>query len=192
MATSDVNKSRRLSPIYRDMDVNSEEHPRYHHFNQFAESVDLLQIVDNFRKLCNVIGVNPDSCENVYASLKCELTNWKCRDIWNLLDKRMGLPEYSHQTACKRLSVLVVGAGPVGLRAAIESAMLGARVDVVEKRTSFSRNNVLHLWPFLIADLISLGAKKFYGKFCTGSINHMSKSPMSQLGDCINCAHTAQ
>ena len=45
---------------------------------------------------------------------------------------------------------------------------------VIEKRDRFSRNNVLHLWPFVIADLKALGAKKFYGKFCAGSIDHIS------------------
>ena len=158
-----------------EVDVNSEDSPRYHSFSKFAESTDLQPIVDTFRYLCRDVGVDPDSCEGIYTALKRELTNWKCLDIWNLLDKRAGLPEYARQTACKGLSVLVVGAGPVGLRTAIECALLGARVDVVEKRTSFSRNNVLHLWSFVIADLVNLGAKKFYGKFCTGSINHMSK-----------------
>ncbi|XP_060809682.1 F-actin-monooxygenase Mical isoform X1 [Amyelois transitella] len=37
-----------------------------------------------------------------------------------------------------------------------------------------SRNNVLHLWPFVIQDLRALGAKKFFGKFCAGSIDHIS------------------
>lgn len=37
-----------------------------------------------------------------------------------------------------------------------------------------SRNNVLHLWPFVIDDLRALGAKKFFGKFCAGSIDHIS------------------
>ncbi len=36
------------------------------------------------------------------------------------------------------------------------------------------RNNVLHLWPYNIHDLKALGAKKFYGKFCAGSIDHIS------------------
>lgn len=62
------------------------------------------------------------------------------------------------------------------MRVAIETALLGARVLVVEKRESFSRNNVLHLWPFLIADLKALGAKKFCGKFCAGAIDHISES----------------
>lgn len=70
---------------------------------------------------------------------------------------------------------LIIGAGPCGLRTAIELAFLGARVVVVEKRDSFSRNNVLHLWPFTIHDLRALGAKKFYGRFCTGSLDHISE-----------------
>jgi len=45
----------------------------------------------------------------------------------------------------------------------------------VEKRDRLSRNNVLHLWPFVIQDLKGLGAKKFFGKFCAGAIDHISK-----------------
>lgn len=45
---------------------------------------------------------------------------------------------------------------------------------VIEKRDRMSRNNVLHLWPFVIQDLRSLGAKKFFGKFCAGAIDHIS------------------
>lgn len=30
------------------------------------------------------------------------------------------------------------------------------------------------MWPFLITDLRNLGAKKFYGKFCAGAIDHIS------------------
>lgn len=59
---------------------------------------------------------------------------------------------------------------------AIELALLGARVVLLEKRDSFSRNNVLHLWPFTIHDLRALGAKKFYGHFCTGTLDHISES----------------
>ena len=71
--------------------------------------------------------------------------------------------------------MLIIGAGPVGLRLAMECILLGAEVMVTEKRTTFSRNNVLHLWPFTIEDLRQLGAKKFYGKFCAGAIDHVSK-----------------
>ena len=70
---------------------------------------------------------------------------------------------------------VIIGAGPCGLRTAVELGFMGARVVLVEKRDAFSRNNVLHLWPFAIHDLRGLGAKKFYGKFCGGSIDHISK-----------------
>ena len=70
---------------------------------------------------------------------------------------------------------LVLGAGPCGLRTAIELALLGAQVVVLEKRESFARNNVLHLWPYTIHDLRGLSAKKFYGKFCTGALDHISE-----------------
>lgn len=73
------------------------------------------------------------------------------------------------------IQCLVIGGGPCGLRTAIELSLMGAKVVVIEKRDSFSRHNVLHLWPFTIHDLRSLGAKKFYGKFCAGAIDHISE-----------------
>ena len=77
--------------------------------------------------------------------------------------------------AAAGMSVLVIGGGPCGLRMAVECLLLGCRVVVVEKREKYSRNNVLHLWPFTITDLKRLGAKKFYGKFCAGSLDHISE-----------------
>ena len=35
--------------------------------------------------------------------------------------------------------MVVIGAGPIGLRTAIESQLMGARVVVMEKRKSFTR-----------------------------------------------------
>ena len=73
------------------------------------------------------------------------------------------------------MPVLIVGCGPVGMRLAVECSLLGCNVVMVEKRDYFSRYNVLHLWPFTIDDLKRLGAKKFYGQFCAGAIDHISK-----------------
>ena len=99
---------------------------------------------------------------------------WSAKALWIKLDKKAGHKDYDQGTACASTKCLVVGAGPCGLRTAIELALLGARVVVLEKRDSFSRNNVLHLWPFTIHDLRALGAKKFYGRFCTGTLDHIS------------------
>ena len=69
----------------------------------------------------------------------------------------------------------MVGGGPCGLRTAIETQLLGGSAIVMEKRNDFGRNNVLHLWPFVIEDLKLLGVKVFFPKFCTGSMDHISK-----------------
>ena len=71
--------------------------------------------------------------------------------------------------------VLIIGAGPCGLRMAVEAALLGAKVTVVEMRDYIARNNVLHLWPLVIHDLKALGARVFSPKFCSGSVEHVSK-----------------
>lgn len=53
--------------------------------------------------------------------------------------------------------------------------LLGAKhVLIVEKRDRISRNNVIHLWPFVIHDLKDLAGKKLNAKFCSGSIDHVS------------------
>ena len=67
------------------------------------------------------------------------------------------------------------GGGPCGLRVAIEQQLLGAdNVVITEKRDRISRNNVIHLWPFVIHDLKELAIKKVFPKFCSGSLDHIS------------------
>ncbi len=142
-------------------------------FNQFCDSNNFREILQLFNTLCSELKVDPNQYEGFYPSLKSCLTSWKATSLFKLLDDRSSLPEYEGGRACAGRRVLVVGAGPVGLRGAIELALLGARVDLVEKRPDFQRNNSLHLWPFLITDLRNLGAKKFYGRFASGSIEHI-------------------
>ena len=144
-------------------------------FAAFSEAQDLPDIILSFTDLCHEIHLDPDQCEDFYTSLKQKIQDWRSKTLWQLLDSRAALSEYQGQTVCKGKRVLIVGAGPVGLRSAIEAALLGAKVDIVEKRDSFSRNNVVHLWPFAINDLRGLGVKLFYPKFCSGTIDHISK-----------------
>lgn len=157
----------------------SETAPREQLLNQFYDSTNLIEILRIFESLCSEIGVDSATYDGFYSSVKEQLTSWKAGALWQLLDARAALPEYEGQKACAGKKVLVIGAGPVGLRSAIEAALLGASVDLVEKRTGFTRNNSLHLWPFLITDLRNLGAKKFYGKFAAGSIDHICEYGVS-------------
>eukprot|EP00061_Rhincodon_typus_P017587 g46345.t1 len=120
-------------------------------FDKFLQGKTCKETLSLFHELCDLLHLDPTD----YRISCCSSGEFSSSDIVNLQS-------------------LVLGAGPCGLRTAIELAFLGAKVIVVEKRESFSRNNVLHLWPFTIHDLRALGAKKFYGKFCSGSLDHIS------------------
>ena len=112
----------------------------------------------------------------IYQIIKSKTNYWKANNLWKSYDKLAALKEYKRSPTSLDLNVLIIGGGPIGLRLSIECALLGLKCTVVEKRDRFSRNNVLHLWPYTIVDLKNLGAKMFYGKFCAGSIDHISKT----------------
>ncbi|XP_065354137.1 F-actin-monooxygenase Mical isoform X6 [Calliphora vicina] len=143
-------------------------------FDLFCLATTMRQILGLHRQMCDVVGLRPAPLNEFYPKLKTKVRSWKAQALWKKFDARAAHRAYAKGTACTGARVLVIGAGPCGLRTAIEAQLLGAKVVVVEKRDRISRNNVLHLWPFVITDLRNLGAKKFYGKFCAGSIDHIS------------------
>lgn len=143
-------------------------------FENFVQASTCKGALQAFNILTRHLDIDPLDHRNFYSKLKSKVTTWKAKALWYKLDKRGSHKEYKRGKSCTNTKCLIVGGGPCGLRTAIELAYLGAKVVVVEKRDTFSRNNVLHLWPFTIHDLRGLGAKKFYGKFCAGSIDHIS------------------
>ncbi|XP_037834023.1 protein-methionine sulfoxide oxidase mical3a isoform X15 [Kryptolebias marmoratus] len=143
-------------------------------FDNFVQATTCKGILKAFQELCEHLEVKPSEHRIFYHKLKSKLNYWKAKALWAKLDKRASQKEYKKGRACANIKCLIIGAGPCGLRTAIELAFLGAKVVILEKRDAFSRNNVLHLWPFTIQDLRGLGAKKFYGKFCAGAIDHIS------------------
>ncbi|KAM6275023.1 F-actin-monooxygenase MICAL2 isoform 5-T5 [Porphyrio hochstetteri] len=143
-------------------------------FENFMQASTCKGTIQAFNILTRQLELDPSDNRNFYTKLKSRVMTWKAKALWNKLDKRASHKEYKRGKSCTNTKCLIIGGGPCGLRTAIELAFLGAKVVVVEKRDTFSRNNVLHLWPFTIHDLRGLGAKKFYGKFCAGSIDHIS------------------
>lgn len=125
-------------------------------FEQFCAANDLPSTLSAFAAMCDLLEINPipsapapsvpnqliGACANnpFYVQLRSRLKgSWKARTLLERIDKRAALSEYRHQTACSNARVLIIGAGPCGLRMAIESALLGARTVVIEKRHHFSR-----------------------------------------------------
>ncbi|XP_053772632.1 F-actin-monooxygenase MICAL3 isoform X7 [Desmodus rotundus] len=143
-------------------------------FDRFVQAATCKGTLKAFQELCEHLEVKPQDYRSFYHRLKSKLHYWKAKALWAKLDKRGSHKDYRKGRACSNTKCLIIGAGPCGLRTAIDLSLLGAKVVVIEKRDAFSRNNVLHLWPFTIHDLRGLGAKKFYGKFCAGSIDHIS------------------
>jgi len=89
---------------------------------------------------------------------------WKAQALWRLLDQRCARPEYVNaplRNGGRLLGrrVVIVGAGPVGLRTAIELCLLGAHVTVVERRIRFTAINQLHVWSWCGDELKALGAR---------------------------------
>ncbi|KAL5479226.1 hypothetical protein EMCRGX_G022722 [Ephydatia muelleri] len=144
-------------------------------YSRFLHANDLLRIIESFADLKTRLQLTNLRGFALYREMKSKLRNmWKAVELFDMLDRRAKQREFKQQTAALDRRVLVVGAGPIGLRTAIDCAFLGCDTVVVEKRRAFTRNNVLHLWPFTIKDLRELGAKKFFGKFCAGAIDHVS------------------
>ncbi|XP_077938151.1 protein-methionine sulfoxide oxidase mical3a-like isoform X4 [Gasterosteus aculeatus] len=143
-------------------------------FDNFVQGTTCKGTLKAFQELCDHLEVKPCEYRVFYHKLKSKLNYWKAKALWAKLDKRASQKEYKKGRVCANSKCLIIGAGPCGLRTAIELGFLGAKVVLLEKRDAFSRNNVLHLWPFTIQDLRGLGAKKFYGKFCAGAIDHIS------------------
>eukprot|EP00092_Neocalanus_flemingeri_P020892 GFUD01022634.1.p1 GENE.GFUD01022634.1~~GFUD01022634.1.p1 ORF type:complete len:787 (+),score=168.87 GFUD01022634.1:426-2786(+) len=150
-----------------------------HEFVRFAESTDLLEVLTIFSNIKNNLGLEVHSWtfKNVFPILKAELKSkvpYRYEELFSHLEKRSEAKEYHKNTVATGRKVLIIGAGPCGLRMAMEMQFLGAETTVIEARPYIDRNNVLKLWTFVMEDLKSLGAKKLYPQIGTGSVNHVS------------------
>ncbi|ETM47371.1 hypothetical protein L914_07909 [Phytophthora nicotianae] len=140
-------------------------------FKTFIAAQDLCETLAAFNNLladCGLNGAKMQEPWHVYFHIRNAVYSrlgYRQKQLFRLLDARFNLDVYKQRYASKQ-GVCIVGAGPVGLRAAVELALLGAHVSVLEKRTKFSRENRLHLWPWVVQDLASLGAKVLFKNFC--------------------------
>ena len=144
-------------------------------FQNFYEATNFSQANESFSKVLSALEMKPGPFHTFFPKLKQLLLHqlpYKYQAIWNVIEKKSKLNVYGKGIA-KSYSVLVVGAGPCGLRTAIETQFLGAQTLVVEKREDFTRNNILKLWKFVVEDLKMLGIKSVLRQFCTGSVNHI-------------------
>ncbi|GMF38919.1 unnamed protein product [Phytophthora fragariaefolia] len=140
-------------------------------FKAFDAAQNLIETLSSFNNLlteCGLSGVKVDEPWRVYNHIKASVYSklgFRHKQLFKLLDARFNMDVYKRKPAAKK-RVCIIGAGPVGLRAAVETALLGGQVVMLEKRKHFSRENILHLWPWVVQDLTALGAKVFFPSFC--------------------------
>lgn len=136
-----------------------------HAFAVFVNAIDAKGVQAAYDDLLAGLGVQNHATSPSLATLSALLANVLPHRSRQLL-VTLGSWRDAHSTAALTcpsgempLRVAVVGAGPIGLRAAIELAASGADVEVLEGRENFSRLQVVHLWEMVEADLIELGVK---------------------------------
>ena len=114
-----------------------------------------------YKKLLELLGLkNPASISKLSDALAEQLPHRSKQLLATLTERARSVAAAAQQPKRRSaVAVAIVGAGPVGLRTAIELAMLGMRVEVLEGRAGFTRLQVLHLWEWVEADLIGLGIK---------------------------------
>ncbi|PIK62103.1 hypothetical protein BSL78_00986 [Apostichopus japonicus] len=142
---------------------------------KFSESNDALEIKSTYEKLREMLKDELVD-RKVYQVLSKKSDHPRVQEFCQTLESNVNKPEFKKEgrDRMKGKQILIVGAGPCGLRAAIELALLGMKVVVVEKRTKFTRNSVLQLWVFLVEDLKAIGFKAFHPKFGLDDRLHVS------------------
>ena len=144
--------------------------PAWTDFLGAATVLDTVEAYQQLRTACNV----PDGAfgrpgfDAVLEATVVSQVPHKTKSLMHALADNWKKRPVAHAAT----RVVISGAGPVGLRAAVEAAQMGMRVHVVEKRDIFSRVNILMLWQPTADDLIAYGARTFYSKFTNRNIGN--------------------
>ena len=143
------------------------------------EDGDMKEVLELFDKLKHGLEIDPRfTTFTAFFPALLEKVNGRLPDksasLLRSLESQASKSVYEENKVGEGKVAVVLGAGPCGLRLAMELQMLGARTIVVEKREQMTRNNVLRLWPFIMEDLKRLGVRKLYPQLEHGSINHIS------------------
>jgi hypothetical protein len=138
-------------------------------FNLFLTADDVEPITEAFQNIKNLIpqlkSLNNTTFYPTIRDAISPAVTFVLRRLFQTLDERWNFYAADRQKVLAKKNVLVSGGGPCGLRSAVELAMLGFNVTLVEKRTFFSRHNILKTWTPTVEDLISLGFKTYFPNF---------------------------
>lgn len=161
------------------------------HFKAFVAAENVVETMQAFQHLlqnCRQLEKSENPKNNAvplstYFLIKTHVLQsnipFRLRKLFRELDIRVN--SQTLQTIEKRnkqKKVFICGAGPVGLRAAIENLINGHFVTIVEKRDDFSRLNVIKTWPVTLDDLFQLGMSVYLPNFKTNGVSHCGTRDM--------------
>ncbi|KAL7982239.1 hypothetical protein Chor_009837, partial [Crotalus horridus] len=133
-------------------------------FDRFVQASTCKGTLKAFQELCDYLELKPKDYRTFYHKLKSKLSYWKAKALWAKLDKRGCHKDFRKGKVCANTKCLIIGAGPCGLRTAIDLTFLGAKVVVIEKR-------IRQLQLILLKVSLILGVEihvnvEFQGLFC--------------------------
>ena len=180
-----VSRYKSFCPLNSKLDKKYVKETELVDFEAFAdhglkpEDGDMKEVLELFDKMKHGLEIDPSfTTFTAFFPALLEKVNGRLPDksasLLRSLESQAAKSAYEENKVGEGKVAVVLGAGPCGLRLAMELQMLGARTIVVEKREQMTRNNVLRLWPFIMEDLKRLGVRKLYPQLEHGSINHIS------------------
>ncbi|KAJ3346645.1 [F-actin]-monooxygenase mical3 [Kappamyces sp. JEL0680] len=137
-----------------------------------AKTPQLLEPV--YRELRQSIGitndpgarVSPSNGLSFYYAVRATFLPallYSQKTLFAKLDQKIA--SYESIRAATPSAMVVSGAGPCGLRAAVDAALLGHSVVLLELRSECSRHNILNTWQQTVTDLLDLGLKVLVPSF---------------------------
>jgi len=128
----------------------------------------IISIFQNIKKL--IPQLSTQTSAGFYTTIRDVISptiTFTQRRLFQTLDERWNSYKADRQRVldAPRKNVCVSGGGPCGLRSAVEFALLGFNITLVEKRTVFTRHNILKTWTPTVEDLIGLGFKSYFPNF---------------------------
>lgn len=112
--------------------TNADAATANNNFEHFLTASSLKTILGIYRNICESLHLKPNVVTQFYPKLKAHVTSWKALPLWKKFDARANHKCYGKGKACPNTRVLIIGAGPCGLRTAIEAQLLGAKVVSTE------------------------------------------------------------
>ncbi|KAJ3021544.1 hypothetical protein HKX48_008306 [Thoreauomyces humboldtii] len=149
-------------------------------FTAFMEARDAFDTIDAFETLLSdhvpaarVEGRNPLAFYDVLKAAVAPSLPYRQKTLFTVLDAKRAASVSMRPKGFTAKRFLISGAGPCGLRSAVESAVLGHNVTIIELRKDFSRHNIIKTWRTTIQDLTCLGLGQFMPQFQPHGHSHL-------------------